>query len=301
MAGTTTNRAYPYPTSTDAPAIHTNIQSLAQAIDTDVFTNFALKASPVFTGTVSVNALDYGYTTTATAAGTTTLTVASTYFQVFTGTTTQTVVMPVTSTLTTGHSYKINNNSTGNLTVNSSGANLIVTVLPNTTVILTCIGTTLTTAADWDAEFDGFHTNTGTGSNVLSVAPSFTGTVSMAGPLFMSGGVTYTYQPAVTAISTTGANTLTIAQLLTGVITYSGAAIATFTLPTGTLMDGGITGIISNVAFEWSVVNTVAFAITMAVGTTHTYSGNLTVAANTSARFRSMRTAATTWVTYRIA
>lgn len=42
-----------------------------------------------------------GFTTTATAAGTTTLTVSSTYNQVFTGGSTQTVVLPVASTLTT--------------------------------------------------------------------------------------------------------------------------------------------------------------------------------------------------------
>ena len=65
-------------------------------------------------------------------------------------------------------------------------------------------------------------------------------------------------------------------------------------------MDGGITGIVNNVSFDWSIVNTVAFAITMSAGTSHTYVGNTTVAANVSARFRSVRTATTTWVTYRL-
>lgn len=126
------------------------------------------------TGNASISSIDWGYTTTATAAGTTTLTSSSTYFQVFTGTTTQTVVLPVTSTLSTGHTFKINNNSTGNLTVNSSGGNLIDTVIPGTTITVTCVGTTLTTAADWDAEYDGYHSNTGTGSVVLSTSPSLT-------------------------------------------------------------------------------------------------------------------------------
>lgn len=53
-----------------------------------------------------------GYTTTATAAGTTTLTVASANSQYFTGTTTQIVQLPVTSTLTLGHQFMIMNNST---------------------------------------------------------------------------------------------------------------------------------------------------------------------------------------------
>ena len=62
---------------------------------------------------ISANAIIEGYTTTATAAGTTTLTVASAQQQYFTGSTTQTVVMPVTSTLVLGQSFTIINNSSG--------------------------------------------------------------------------------------------------------------------------------------------------------------------------------------------
>jgi hypothetical protein len=113
-----------------------------------------------------------GYTTTATAAGTTTLTVASTHQQFFTGTTTQTIVLPVTSTLVLGLSYLVENNSTGNLTVNSSGSNLVGTILPGTTALCTCILTSGTTAASWDFDFVGYSTNTGTGSNVLATSPT---------------------------------------------------------------------------------------------------------------------------------
>lgn len=195
MPGTTTNRAYPYPTSGDAANIAANIQSLATSIDTDVNTNLALKASPVFTGTVTIPAVKFGYTTTATAGGTTTLTVASTFIQMFTGTLTQTVVLPVTSTLTTGHSYEIHNNSTGALTVNSSGSNLVVTIPAGQSYSITCIGTSLTTAADWDADWNGATTITGTGSVVLSASPTFTGT-----PLSTTAAVdTNTTQIATTA------------------------------------------------------------------------------------------------------
>lgn len=94
-----------------------------------------------------------GYTTTATAAGTTTLTVSSTQQQYFTGTSTQTVVLPVTSTLTFGHSYRIVNNSTGGaVTVQSSGANSIIVIPQGSTALLTCILTSGTTAASWDAK-----------------------------------------------------------------------------------------------------------------------------------------------------
>jgi len=107
-------------------------------------------------------AVDYNatkaYTTTATAAGTTTLTVTSTQLQFFTGSTTQTVVLPVVSTLVTGQRYEIHNNSSGAITVNSSGGNLVATVPAGVTTVCTCILITGTTAASWDADIQGFTT-----------------------------------------------------------------------------------------------------------------------------------------------
>ena len=118
-----------------------------------------------------INNFVLGYTTTATAAGTTTLTNTSNNQQIFTGTSTQTVVMPVASTMTVGTRYVIENNSTGNLTVNSSGSNLIATVIPGTSIKITNILTSGTTAASWDYEVIGFNTITGTGSAVFNASP----------------------------------------------------------------------------------------------------------------------------------
>jgi len=115
-----------------------------------------------------------GYTSTATAAGTTTLTNTSSYYQQFTGTTTQTVVLPVTSTLQTGWTFHIVNNSTGLVTVNSSGGNQVIIIPAGTTAMVTCIGTTLTTAADWEYGVTDFSTYTGTGDVVLATSPSLT-------------------------------------------------------------------------------------------------------------------------------
>lgn len=92
-----------------------------------------------------------GYATTATAAGTTTLTVASAYQQFFTGTTTQTVQLPVTSTLVLGQSFYIVNNSTGIVTVNSSGGNQVIALNPNSSTIVTVILISGTTAASWNS------------------------------------------------------------------------------------------------------------------------------------------------------
>jgi hypothetical protein len=135
----------------------------------------------------AINNILYGYTTTATAAGTTTLTASSNYKQYFTGSTTQTVVLPVASTMTLGQTFYIENNSTGNLTVNSSGGNLVVTVIPGSVVLITCILTSGTTAASWDVDWDGFTTITGTGSNVLATAPTISNLV-LSGTLNAGGG-----------------------------------------------------------------------------------------------------------------
>ena len=85
-----------------------------------------------------------GYTTTATAAGTTTLTIASTEVQVFTGTTTQTVVLPDATTLSVGHSFRIINNSTGLVTIQTTGGATLWIMAAATEVYLVCtaIGTT---------------------------------------------------------------------------------------------------------------------------------------------------------------
>jgi hypothetical protein len=102
-----------------------------------------------------IDNIKLGYTTTATAAGTTTLTSASNNQQFFTGSTTQTVVLPVTSTLALGLSYLIVNNSTGVVTVQSSGANTITLIPAGATVKCTCILITGTTAASWSFAFEG--------------------------------------------------------------------------------------------------------------------------------------------------
>jgi hypothetical protein len=130
-----------------------------------------------------------GYATTATAAGTTTLTVTSANQQFFTGTTTQTVVLPVTSTLALGMGYLIVNNSTGIVTVQSSGANAITTVNAGTSASFTCILTSGTTAASWDYDFVALGATTGTGSVVRATSPTITGAVlnSMGSSVITSG------------------------------------------------------------------------------------------------------------------
>lgn len=95
------------------------------------------------------NTID-GFASTATAGTTTTLTVSSKRIQEFTGTLTQTVTLPVTSTLVQGQQYNIVNQSTGVVTVQSSGANVISYVAPHGSGIFTCALTSWTSATSWD-------------------------------------------------------------------------------------------------------------------------------------------------------
>ena len=122
-----------------------------------------------------------GYTSTATTGGTTTLTNASSFYQRFTGTLTETVVLPVTSTLQTGWSFRINNSSSGTLTVQSSGSNVVITVVAGATVYLTCIDITANGATGWRAGVTEIVTATGTGSMVLGNSPTIIGILNFTG------------------------------------------------------------------------------------------------------------------------
>ena len=90
-----------------------------------------------------------GYTTQATAGGTTTLTVDSMYYQFFTGTLAQDCVLPDATTLQLGDAFYIDNNSTGIVTVKTNGGAVLIAVPANndTMVKVTSIGTA---AGVWD-------------------------------------------------------------------------------------------------------------------------------------------------------
>jgi len=134
---------------------------------------------------LSANNFLGGFATTVSAGGSSSLTVASAYNQEVTGTLTHTFSMPVPTTLTTGHPFKIINNSSGVVTINSSGGNLILTMAANTTAFLTCVLASGTTAASWNASyvFDngaGVLSITGTANQVIASAS--TGAVVLSLP-----------------------------------------------------------------------------------------------------------------------
>jgi hypothetical protein len=106
------------------------------------------------------------------------------------------------------------------------------------------------------------------------------------------------YQPTPIALNATGA--LTAAMILAGIVTSTTAAAVTGTLPTGTVLDAASTFAIGD-SVDWSVINTGATnAFTVAAATGHTIVGSAAVALSASGHFRTQKTAANTFVTYRL-
>lgn len=105
-------------------------------------------------------------------------------------------------------------------------------------------------------------------------------------------------QGAPGALNATGA--LTAALILGGLVTSTTALAVTATLPTGAVMDAAVKIEIGD-AIEWSAINTGSNAFTVtAAASGHTVVGAGAVAANTSGRFLTRKTAANTFVTYRV-
>ena len=103
-------------------------------------------------------------------------------------------------------------------------------------------------------------------------------------------------QIAPVALDATGP--LTAIAMLGGLVTSAAATVAG-TVPTGTVMDAASEFAIND-SFDWSVIKVGANAFTVTAATGHTLVGDAVVATATSAVFRTRKTAANTFVTYRI-
>jgi hypothetical protein len=149
----------------------------------------------------------------------------------------------------------------------------------------------------------------GTGSNTTSAFSAATDVTIQAGiaglyyetgtgPVISERFNLQTTQSAPGTLNATG--TLTAALILGGVVTSTTAAAVTATLDTGAAMDIAIDLDVDE-GFFWSAINTGgANAFTVTASTGHTIVGAGAVAASSSGRFLTRRTAADTWVTYRL-
>ncbi len=207
---------------------------------------------PTFDSVTLTNWIRTGFATTATAAGTTTLTVDSKQIQAFTGVTTQTVVLPVTSTLGTGAWYEIINNSSGVVTVQSSGANTVLAMTANSRAKFICVLASGTTAASWAASYAPAITITGTGAYVLQTSPTLTtpvigvatGTSLAATGLISSSspttGIGYATGAGGAQTQLTDKSTTVVSNTITTAITMNNAALNAATTVSFTFTNSAI-------------------------------------------------------------
>lgn len=93
--------------------------------------------------------------------------------------------------------------------------------------------------------------------------------------------------------------TLTAAMMAAGIVTSTTAAAVAATVDTGTVMDAALDLAIGE-SFDWSAIATGANAFTVTAAADHTLVGSGVVATVTSGHFRTRKTAANTFVTYRL-
>jgi hypothetical protein len=146
----------------------------------------------------------------------------------------------------------------------------------------------------------------GSGGNTTTAFSAATQITITAGsqPVYYNTGVgpvvyeRKDYQTTPGTLNATG--TLTAALILGGIVTSSTAAAVAATLDTGTVMDAALTMAVDD-CFTWTVINTGGNTFTVTAAAGHTIVGVAAVVTVTSARFLTRKTAANTFVTYRLA
>lgn len=182
-----------------------------------------------------------GSTLTATAAGTTTLTITAAKKQIFTGTSTQTVKLPTTGVIA-GQPYIIQNLSTGLVTVQSSGANDICKLGLNQEVECIALQATPTAAAHWSFRKTNLNANAN-GKRVVTVTQSATPAINTNnGDIFEITGLAQ----AITSLTTNLTGNPTSGDMFELRVTDNGTARAitagasfgssTVSLPTTTVI-----------------------------------------------------------------
>lgn len=142
---------------------------------------------------------------------------------------------------------------------------------------------------------------------------TFSGTTTVSDALVPSGGLTTTtvtatgltktpnpvHQQTITAVATQNA-TPTIAQILGGFVNHASVTgVGTCTVPIGSLMSAGVSGVAVGSTIRWTYYNSGTQTVTVTAAASHTLVGG--TAAVTTGKWMpiiSVCTATDTWVSY---
>ena len=149
------------------------------------------------------------------------------------------------------------------------------------------------------AAFIRFYTDASSTVAVgTNITPTLRATIDSVGNLQVQTGAVMPYAPAPASISTTA--TLTNANIQAQIINTTGTTY-TVTMPLGTTLETLASWMTTGIGYDFYIVNTASGTITLdatEVGVTSV--GTMTIATGVSAQFRIRRTAANTFVVYRL-
>jgi hypothetical protein len=224
---------------------------------------------------INVNSVTQNLTKTVSAGGTTNLTLASSHFQILTGTQAQTYKLPDATSLPTGSIWVFDNDSTQNLTIVDNASGTVDVVAPGgySTVFLEANGTV---AGEW-GRFGMIPSEVNWGTNSLDLGGSTVITngtwqgTPIASGYGGTGLTTFTaanyalYSTSASALTAgtlppaaggTGQTTYTDGQLLIGNTTGNTLAKSTLTAGTGISITNGAGSItIANTSLGATISN----------------------------------------------
>jgi len=208
-------------------------------------------------GTLYANNVYVGFTTITAAAGTTILTNASAGWQNVVGTTTQTIRLPVATTLYKGLTFTITSSSTGNVTITDSASATVDTIITGGTAVMVLTDNT-TSAGTWKAysyipsSYD-FNSTSASFGNASITNAVWNGTTIASG--YGGTGLT-TFTAANNAIYSTSASALAAGTLPAAA---GGTSFATYA--TGDIIYASATNTLSKLA-----AGTNGYVLTLAAG-----------------------------------
>lgn len=164
-----------------------------------------------------------------------------------------------------------------------------VNVSPNQPQVASLLGTVVNTTTTF-----GPFTNA-TVVNIVGQAGNTLYAVGVA-PVVLETKA-YQVQSDPVALNATGA--ITALAIQGGIVTSTTGAAVAGTLPAGSVMDLDAQMSIGD-SFDWSVINTGGNTFTVTAATGHTIVGVAAVVTVTSGLFRTRKTAADTFITYRL-